>query len=266
MTTFVAPIQNQWGRQIDTTLQRNVQWRIPQTIVDNVPSAPGSFFWSATNLTVFLANSDEGDETAWASSGASSSSTNLYVSNYGFNIPTGATILGIEVSVVAGSTWTANTLENTVRLAMAASAGTLSTDNKASGAARTPLSAVTYGGAADLWGESTATLTPAVINSSNFGIVYRVNATATSQTASVRRLGIRVTYSATEDGNVRISHEYAEVLVQKTEPVRLTQTYAEVLTVKSEPVRATQVYAEVLRSVADSVARKRRMLILQGTF
>jgi hypothetical protein len=124
-------------------------------------------------------------------------------SDFGFTIPASATILGIEAAIYytsnAGSAYT----EDEVRLAWGASAASLSTTNKASGGLPTVPAEATYGGAADLWGELSSTLTPAVINSSDFGLVLKVARAsgAFSRTIAVDYFRLKVTYQ-TEDGSV----------------------------------------------------------------
>lgn len=213
----------------------------------------------------FLTSASTADEAVWSATGAvTGPSPYLFVAGFNLGVPASATITGIEVQIRVGSAYT-NAVEDTVRLGWGGSASTLSTANKASGAARTAQTDSIVGGPADLWGETSATLTPAVVNAASFGVVYRVSRpTSSNSSVTLRGIMLRVTYDVTVDGQVRSTQVYAEVLTQTTKPVRTTQVYAEVLTKTAKPVRVTQVYAEVLRSIGAQTARPRRMIFFQG--
>jgi uncharacterized protein (DUF433 family) len=83
--------------------------------------------------------------------GAKAETQALYVHDFGFAIPSGATILGIEVKVTASAP-----LNFTHLVKAGAFAGTV-------------LNGTSGGGPSDLWG---TTWTPAQINATNFGIAY----------------------------------------------------------------------------------------------
>ncbi len=121
----------------------------------------------------------------------------LRASDFGFAIPTSATVLGITGVIHFAASPGSAYEELEVRLAWGASAANLSTGNKASGT--TPAIGVdtTYGGTSDLWGELASTLTPAVINSSDFGLVFKPNrpSGATSRTLSVDYFRVSVTHT-----------------------------------------------------------------------
>lgn len=127
----------------------------------------------------------------WANPERAESSNNLYASasvdgavtdplqcvNYGFDIPSGATIDGIEVRVERKSNSAANggSRDNSLSLVKAGTAVGL---NRATATAYTTTDTVeTHGGPADLWG---TTWTPADINNANFGAVF----TATKPSAA----------------------------------------------------------------------------------
>lgn len=266
MGDYTAPLVNQWGVQTAPGVDdAGGPWKFPSVGVTNLPTSDG--FWSGTST---LLNSDLSNEADWSVSNgvAIAPSSYLYVSGFGFAIPSTATILGVEARVRTGTIFTSNLRENEVRLAMATNAATLSSDNKATtGTALAIETEYVKGTASDLWGETTATLTPAVVNATSFGLVYRVtrNSTAAS-TLKLRGLALRVTYSVVEDGAIRVTQAYAEIIFRKSEPVRVTQVYAEVLVKKAEPISVTQVYAEVIRSIADAAPtqRPRRLIFFQG--
>lgn len=123
-----------------------------------------------------------------------SSSENLLATNFGFSIPTTATITGIEVTIGRYSSSPNKIYDNNVQLLVGGSAtGT----NKALSSTTywpTTETAATYGSTTDLWG---ATLTPAIINASNFGVLFDANNNnnGTARTAYVDYIQISVTYT-----------------------------------------------------------------------
>jgi hypothetical protein len=117
---------------------------------------------------------------------------NLQGSNYGFAIPTGAIINGIEVSVRRMTSATNGgrvTKDNVVSLVKG---GVVTGTNKATVTPYTTSFAVaTYGSSIDTWG---TTWTPANINAANFGAVLSVNVN-NSLTATVDYIRITVYYT-----------------------------------------------------------------------
>lgn len=120
--------------------------------------------------------------------------------NFGFSIPSGASIDGIEVAIERKSSHNTdvnNVMDETVRLLKA---GSPIGDDKASGT-RWPQteSAANYGNATDLWG---TTWTPGDINDPLFGMYFRVQFATTggSITASVDHVTITVHYTGGSGG------------------------------------------------------------------
>jgi len=119
----------------------------------------------------------------------------LQTSNYGFSIPSEATITGITVTIgrfesaTGGGT---DVRDNVVKLVKG---GAITGTNLAVTGTDWPTTetALAYGGTTNLWG---TTLTPADINASNFGVALAVNSTNT-RTASVDYMQISVTYNGT---------------------------------------------------------------------
>jgi len=122
----------------------------------------------------------------------------LRASNFGFSIPTGATINGIKVEIEQALDTGANAIESAVRIVKAD--GSIGTTNKSTGAT-VPSSDtyVTYGGASDLWGE---TWTSTDINDTDFGVVFSVSGTAGN--TLVDHVRITVYYSTTQGGFFQI--------------------------------------------------------------
>lgn len=148
----------------------------------------GDTAWS--NMTN-AASSNDSYMTAALGSGTKTTQTGLFT-NFGFSIPTGATILGVEVLGERKTSTGTRGKDQTVQLIKG---GTQQGDNKASATAYTTSDVqVTYGGPTDLWG---LTLSYSDINASNFGVAFRANNNASgSATVSVDVINIKVYYSA----------------------------------------------------------------------
>jgi hypothetical protein len=122
----------------------------------------------------------------------------LKATGFGFAIPDFATISGIKVEVekYADST---NIIDYDAMLVLNNSI--ISGSDQSTGAAwstTNPESGyTTYGGQTNMWNQTTATLTPSVINNSNFGFALKVQNRDTSNdlTASVDHIRITVSYS-----------------------------------------------------------------------
>lgn len=118
----------------------------------------------------------------------------LKATGYGFAVPAGATIVGIQMTVRRGElAGTSNALDGSVRLYKA---GVLAGADKASPTGWTPgaLGTVTYGGPADLWG---TTWTPADVNNANFGaaVAGSVVPTTIAPHWAIDWIGISVYYT-----------------------------------------------------------------------
>lgn len=249
MANFRAPFLDQWGTggtEFPDTFQNcgTGENDVPATAsITHSWASPGNVTSQSGSSTSNLATSGGG----------------VYVlpyiraSNFGFAIPTGATILGIEVEVVWGSGSSVYTQQD-LRLAWGASAVNLSTANRADGSTLNTMdqSLEVWGGAADLWGELASTLNPTVINSSDFGWVFKANRADTN----------------TFLNTIRIDCMRATVYYSLSEPLagaaRTTQTEALVLVTEAKPVRVTQVYSETLAGIIipATVPAGRRQIIV----
>jgi hypothetical protein len=115
----------------------------------------------------------------------------LYGTNYGFNIPTGATITGIQVTIMRQSSSSNSLTDNVVQLLK--SGNRVGSDYSSSTSWPTSMTAASYGGSSDLWNTS---WTVADINSSNFGVALSVsNGASSPRTASVDYIQITVYYT-----------------------------------------------------------------------
>jgi len=155
------------------------------TFVDD--SSVGSIAWSSPS------NAQTSDDSrATASLGANEISHYLKATGFGFNIPTGASIDGIQVDVERNGGSSGKISDNSVRLVQN---GTIAGDDKSAVEAWPSSDAyITYGGSTDTWG---LTWTYSDINNSNFGFVISAqhdNSGATRY-ASVDHIQITVYYN-----------------------------------------------------------------------
>jgi hypothetical protein len=165
---------------------------------------------SASSSNAFAgtgANYDDGDPTAWSgptniqgdttSTAATSSPANntntqvLRASNFGFSIPTGATITGVIVEWEKScSGANSRIVDNVVRLLVA---GTEAGSDKAGVGWTTTKAFASYGASNDLWGNS---LTPTIVNASGFGASMKARrSSGAATTASVFRCRVTVHYT-----------------------------------------------------------------------
>ena len=154
----------------------------------------GTVAWSSPGNII-----SDGGGSATASKGTPDGTvtTNyLQGTSFGFNIPSGATINGIQVSInrfASVSAGSDNVQDNVVSLIKA---GTVTGDNKSAAGnwATATTTVASYGGASDLWG---TTWTPAQINASDFGVALSVNITRDNGTvtASVDYISVTVSYT-----------------------------------------------------------------------
>lgn len=165
----------------------------------------GTVAWS--NPTRITASDDSRSQAARA--GSSSTSQYLKGTNFGFSIPTGATIDGITVEIERyKSAGSGICVDNEIKIVKAD--GTIGTTNKASGTNwTTSESFFTYGGASDLWGE---TWTAADINDADFGIVIRITLTMSAESSVNADVdSVRITINYTESSGTP-GEEYSIIL------------------------------------------------------
>lgn len=92
----------------------------------------------------------------------------LHLTGFAFAIPAGSTINGVVVAIKASEASGAvdGSIENTALVVSGSRAGTAKTGQ----ALTTTLTTYSLGTTADLWG---CTLTPAIVNASDFGVSFR---------------------------------------------------------------------------------------------
>jgi hypothetical protein len=149
---------------------------------------PGAAWTNPGNITT------TGSPYATASLSYRATSQYLEGTNYGFSIPTNATIVGIQVTINRKSSSNSSGYSiNDVTVSLI-KAGTITGDNKATTADwPTSFETASYGSESDLWG---TTWTPADINASNFGVALSAHDQSYgSRTAYVDYMQISVTYT-----------------------------------------------------------------------
>ena len=158
---------------------------------DNITGV-GNYSWSNTGG---ITANDNNSASVDVGAGRYRLTNYLGATNFGFSIPAGATINGIEVSIGRysdGGPGDRN-MDNIVRLVKG---GTITGDNKANDGVNWPTAeeVATYGSSTDLWDE---TWSPSDINASNFGVVLSVENTNSRsyRMAYVDYIQITVTYT-----------------------------------------------------------------------
>lgn len=168
--------------------------RAPGTGADS--NAVGTVTWSVpTNVLI------EDAAVAQASSGSGNPITHyLKATNFGFTLPTGATVTGITVRVkrdFQDVDLGVNSFAVDSAVKIIKSDGSVSTTNRADASTHWPtsLAFASYGGTTDLWGE---TWTKDDINSANFGVAVAAaltNPDADTIRAKVDFIDVTVAYT-----------------------------------------------------------------------
>jgi hypothetical protein len=166
--------------------------KFPGTGADD--NAVGTRTWSNPGRIV----ADDSSIAAAAFSGVGQTTHYLKGTNFGFAVPAGATINGVEFEFSrSDGDETDAVTDSTVKLVKG---GVVSGNNKASA---TPWPAgfvdvpTTYGGAADLWG---LTLTDSDVNASNFGVVVSARSGSAGGAPVVDYFKLTIYYTAAAAG------------------------------------------------------------------
>ena len=163
----------------------------------SVVTASGTVWTGLTNTT------SSNNTYASTSISTNASSAYMYLTNLGFNVPTGATITGVEVVYERFYTTTGTRAINSGRLTVGTWNGStftsLGSNQTLAAFPLTTKASATVGGSANMLGATTSNLTPTVVNGSTFGIRFRATASANNQTgtatANIDYLTIRVYYT-----------------------------------------------------------------------
>ena len=161
--------------------------------VDNAKVSDGAY---ATGVTLNL-----GDKTHW-----------LKLTNFGFDIPSGTTIIGIKVDVLGYTTGFAAVYARIVK------GGTISGSDKTvnlGSVIPTSYSDITGNDANDLWGQ---TWTYSDINSSGFGVaLYTEDTAAVPETSYIDHVRISIFYAINSDkALVQTNSNYFDIVRSKT--------------------------------------------------
>lgn len=172
---------------------------------ENNPAASGTTDWSSPGN----AAAEDGSY-ANITMGGSASGDFLKATNFGFTIPTGATIDGIVLDVKKSNGATGGAKDKTIKLVKG---GTFQGDDKADTATAWPsvgsFAYVSYGGASDKWGLTWAYTD---INASDFGAgisAVRSGGTTPAECARIDHIRITVYYteSAGGAGKTQVRHQ-----------------------------------------------------------
>jgi len=118
------------------------------------------------------------------------SGTYLQITGFGFAIPAGSTINGVQATVW-GTSSGSNATNRTIRVNLTTN-GTAAAGTNKTQALTTSNASYALGTTSDLWG---ATLTPANVNTSTFGVLIRDNDTTSSGTFSMDYVSLTITYT-----------------------------------------------------------------------
>lgn len=173
----------------------------PGTIADD--AAVGTKTWASPSN----AGASDNSYTTANQIGSGSPITHyLKCTNFGFSIPSGATINGVTVEIErkpSQNSISNNVKDSTISLVKG---GTVSGANKADTATRwsTTETFYTYGSSSDLWSLS---LTDSDVNASNFGVVISVTITSIKPNviAYIDFVRITITYTAGGGGGSQTS-------------------------------------------------------------
>ena len=153
----------------------------------------GDVAWTNTGFIVSSNNMY-----ANASLAPSQTTQGLYAYNFGFSVPAGATINGIEATIEKTGPATVN--DGTVMLTT--DGVTTTGSNKAQGAWPGSEAVVAYGAANDLWG--TSMLNVSMVNASAFGLVISAINTSSGAGAAINidHTQIGITYTPAGGGSI----------------------------------------------------------------
>ncbi|HKO79629.1 MAG TPA: hypothetical protein VJU78_04500, partial [Chitinophagaceae bacterium] len=157
----------------------------------------GSFAWSGTGNLIFSDNTRAGNGILLGGLGASASTNYIIAQNFGFTIPSGAAVCGIEVTIERRATGLligSSIRDNSIRLIK----NNVISGSDLASAVNWPGSdgSRVYGSVSETWGTA---WTPADINAANFGVAISATLSAGLAslflTAEIDRVSVRVFYN-----------------------------------------------------------------------
>ena len=177
----------------------------PSTVVND--SGYGTYAWSNPSNAA-----SQNDTYASAQANAVGDTQYLKSTNFGFSIPSGATINGIVVEYDVYESGAGAADDQRVRIVKG---GTIGTTDRQTDTAYPATDGDTYqsrGGSTDLWGE---TWSDTDINASNFGVAIACNGAGNN---NIYIDHVRITVHYTESGGVTVSPSPASAIASKVDP------------------------------------------------
>jgi len=159
---------------------------LAQADVTPVTSPTSASGWT-TSTNVYTLNTQYATFTGTAG-------TYLVTGGYGFAIPAGSTINGVQATVVGRSSGT-NATNRTIRINLTTN-GTAAVGTNKTQALNTTDASFNLGTTSDLWG---ASLTTANVNTATFGVLIRDNDGTSSGTFSIDHVTLAITYTLPVD-------------------------------------------------------------------
>ena len=194
-------------------------WQSPGTMA--VDTTIGSDNWTDPD------NAKVSDDSNTIASGFDGShSYYLKATNFGFSIPSGATINGILISIERFTNQSSGLTDYEIKIVKAN--GSIGTTNKSAGATwSTTETYYEYGGSSDLWGE---TWGESDIEDVDFGVVLSTTFSV-FEVASVDHIRIKVYYTVASATNMKINigDTFKEVPAMK---INIGDTWKDVTAVK----------------------------------
>ena len=191
---------------------------LPGTIENDVPATPSVTPGNAWSSLTGAIEGNTGGEAVLTVDGSGDVVPYIRASNFGFSVPTDCTIVGVAAHFRTGNASRQDKFnKDELKLAWGASAATLSTGNKFTGASGHTYQHEWFGGPTDLWGETAGTITPAIVNSTDFGLVAKIsrNDTASGGTnnAEIDAMNLAVYFTlGSTNGDLQLTQLYVEVL------------------------------------------------------
>lgn len=163
----------------------------------------GTIDWTNPNY----ANFDDND---FATATGTGNTYYLKISGFNFGLPTDAVIKGVMVGIKRKATGTV--IDSRVSLVVN---GIVGTTNKSTTTSWTTTSQYAYYGASDTtWGE---TLTPAIVNASNFGVV--ISAQLSASTAYIDIITVAIIYSSATTAQPSSNQGIGKITANSIKPI-----------------------------------------------
>jgi hypothetical protein len=176
-------------------------WKSPGTVVSD--DSVGTTAWS--NPSNATASDDNYAVTSHMFFNEIYYTEYLKATNFGFGIPSGSTIDGIEVGIEMLGSYDMGDSPEESEIKIVKSDGTVGATNKSTGASIEGEAVFSYGGSSDKWGE---TWSASDINDTDFGVVFSglTNPDPTGQGIYVDHIQIKVYY--TESSTPTVGTKY----------------------------------------------------------